>query len=302
MRPARRASWPPNSPGPGCCRGILATEERELYKLRLEKEGEARRELELVREEFEVETRNTQNGKLCATPFGIDIVGITEAIALVGGVSARQRKVEVERLNEQLRKINITLRQQARAGTVYAPGASRAAAHPTPLPPTPHPLRRPPARPPALPPTPTPPFSPWRRLPAGLTDAPTSRGGAPYSDAAEEEVQAMPAAAAVATATLPSLSPASISSSFTTLSMEEDEMSPDQLQCKEALRAGAPAGAAAGCRLPEGACLPAAQGAPGRLPAAQGAPGRLLAAGPGRSCAHGVRPEPTRSRGRPQQP
>lgn len=68
-----------------------------------------------------------QIGKLCATPFGIDIVGITELVALVGalvgGITARQRKAELERLNEQLRKINLSLRQQARAGTVYAPGA-----------------------------------------------------------------------------------------------------------------------------------------------------------------------------------
>lgn len=66
----------------------------------------------------------------CATPFGIDVVGITEAIALigalVGGLVARQRKKEAERLNEQLRKINMQLRQQARAGTVYAPGLSYA--------------------------------------------------------------------------------------------------------------------------------------------------------------------------------
>lgn len=66
----------------------------------------------------------------CATPFGVDVVGITEAIALigalVGGLVARQRKKEAERLNEQLRKINMQLRQQARAGTVYAPGLSYA--------------------------------------------------------------------------------------------------------------------------------------------------------------------------------
>ena len=56
----------------------------------------------------------------------MDVVGITELVALIGattaGIAARQRKVEVERLNEQLRKINLSLRQQARAGTVYAPG------------------------------------------------------------------------------------------------------------------------------------------------------------------------------------
>ena len=42
--------------------------------------------------------------------------------AFVGGIVARQRKEEVEKLNEQLRKINLQLRQQARAGTIYAPG------------------------------------------------------------------------------------------------------------------------------------------------------------------------------------
>jgi hypothetical protein len=72
-----------------------------------------------------------QIGKLCATPFGVDVVGITEFVglvgALVGGITARQRKAELERLNEQLRKINLSLRQQARAGTVYAPGEHLAA-------------------------------------------------------------------------------------------------------------------------------------------------------------------------------
>ena len=57
-------------------------------------------------------------------------MGITEAIALVGalvgGVSARQRKVELEEVNEKLRQINISLRQQARAGVTYAPGACAA--------------------------------------------------------------------------------------------------------------------------------------------------------------------------------
>lgn len=42
------------------------------------------------------------------------------------GVSARRRKQELERLNEQLRTINTQLRQQARAGTLYAPGLTYA--------------------------------------------------------------------------------------------------------------------------------------------------------------------------------
>jgi len=35
-------------------------------------------------------------------------------LATMSGVTARQRKDELERLNEQLRKINMSLRQQAR--------------------------------------------------------------------------------------------------------------------------------------------------------------------------------------------
>lgn len=69
---------------------------------------------------------NSKEGKFCATPFGIDIVGITEFVALigalVGGLTARRRKAELERLNERLRRINLSLRQNARFGIVYAPG------------------------------------------------------------------------------------------------------------------------------------------------------------------------------------
>lgn len=113
-------------------KGFLAAEEQKLYNLRVELEGEARQEIERERRIAESEAQRSQMGKLCATPFGIDIVGITEFIALVGalvgGITARQRKAELERLNEQLRKINMSLRQQARAGTVYAPGEPQALA------------------------------------------------------------------------------------------------------------------------------------------------------------------------------
>eukprot|EP00892_Ulva_mutabilis_P012268 jgi/Ulvmu1/9413/UM051_0041.1 len=110
-------------------RGFLADEEEKAVALRKERELLARDEFDRERMMFEQEARTQQRG-LCATPFGVDVVGITEAIALigalVGGLVARQRKKEAERLNEQLRKINMQLRQQARAGTVYAPGLSYA--------------------------------------------------------------------------------------------------------------------------------------------------------------------------------
>jgi tetratricopeptide (TPR) repeat protein len=98
--------------------------------VRREREFEA--ELQRARQEGEKAARLTSGGDglLCATPFGVDIVGITEAVALVGalvgGVSARQRKDELEEVNGKLRQINLNLRQQARSGTVYAPGLNYA--------------------------------------------------------------------------------------------------------------------------------------------------------------------------------
>lgn len=51
--------------------------------------------LESVQEQ--VKASNTNSYALCATPFGVDVVGITEFIALLGaltgGIAARQRKV-----------------------------------------------------------------------------------------------------------------------------------------------------------------------------------------------------------------
>jgi hypothetical protein len=67
-------------------RGILAEEEERLFKLRQEIEGEARQELDRARLELEEEGRATMSGKLCATPFGVDVVGITEFIALTGAL------------------------------------------------------------------------------------------------------------------------------------------------------------------------------------------------------------------------
>ena len=118
--------------------GLLAEEEERLIKLRMTSEANAKRldaqfkqELEQVinraRAEGEAEAKkNFEKGNaLCATPFGVDIVGITEGIALlgalVGGLAAKSRRDEVQKLNEQLRTINVTLRKQARSGIVYAP-------------------------------------------------------------------------------------------------------------------------------------------------------------------------------------
>ena len=67
-------------------KGILAEEEERLLKLRQEIEGEARQELDRARAELEAEGRTSQAGKLCATPFGVDVVGITELIALTGAL------------------------------------------------------------------------------------------------------------------------------------------------------------------------------------------------------------------------
>ena len=136
--PAKRAPFLTKSGA----RGLLAEEEERLYNLRLEKEGEVIQELDRARAELlEEENEPGRAGKLCATPFGVDLVGILVFVALtgalVGGVSARSRKAEVERLNDQLRKINLSLRQQARAGTVYAPGLNYA---PQPLSPAGRPL------------------------------------------------------------------------------------------------------------------------------------------------------------------
>ena len=67
-------------------KGVLAEEEAQLLRLREEKEGQVRQELARARAELEAQGAETSNGKLCATPFGIDVVGITEAVALTGAL------------------------------------------------------------------------------------------------------------------------------------------------------------------------------------------------------------------------
>lgn len=208
-------------------RGLLAEEEEALINLRREREGEARKQLEAARVELEKEAFQSQNGKLCATPFGVDIVGITELVALVGavvgGVSARQRKAELERLNEQLRKINLSLRQQARAGTVYAPGLTYA--------------------PPTLgaedseangsegPPV----VATTVVATATAARATLSPGVAARSAVAPAKAPVAAVAAPTAVSTMPASTSGPASTMF---SMEEDELTADQLACKESLRAG----------------------------------------------------------------
>ena len=167
---------------------------------------------------MEREARASSAGKLCATPFGIDIVGITEFIALVGalvgGIAARQRKAELERLNEQLRKVNMGLRQQARAGMVYAPGLSY-----------------------------VPPTAAGGAGGNGASGAmaavlapppPPAAAAAPAAPAA-----AAPAAAAPAEPSAPEAAAAAAPAGVRTLlSMDDDEMSQDQIACRDALRQG----------------------------------------------------------------
>ena len=99
----------------------LRAEEAKALELRREKEGEAQEELNKFREESEAQSRQqVLAGKtLCVTPFGIDIVGITEFVALAGavasGISANQKKEEITMLNDKLRKINASLMSSSRA-------------------------------------------------------------------------------------------------------------------------------------------------------------------------------------------
>lgn len=69
--------------------------------------------------------REYSSGKSCTGPL-VYLCAKLDVSFLGPGIIARQRKMELERLNEQLRKINMSLRQNARAGIVYAPGLTYA--------------------------------------------------------------------------------------------------------------------------------------------------------------------------------
>lgn len=126
----------------------ISEELRLLYDLRQQREAEAYKRLEDLRERGEAQARSEESrsplkDSLCATPFGVDVVGITQTVALVGalvgGLSARNRKAELEELNEKLRNVNKVLREQARSGITYAPGLTYAPAGVTATPPRPPP-------------------------------------------------------------------------------------------------------------------------------------------------------------------
>lgn len=227
--PAKRAPFLTKSGA----RGLLAEEEERLYNLRLEKEGEVIQELDRARAELlEEENEPGRAGKLCATPFGVDLVGILVFVALtgalVGGVSARSRKAEVERLNDQLRKINLSLRQQARAGTVYAPGLNYA---PQPLSAAGRPL--------------------GELLRESGERADVAAGGVGILAAAAAAVAAPPPPAEVAgseaaspssagprTAETPSSSSSSSSPASVVVSLDDEEVSAELRACVSALREG----------------------------------------------------------------
>ncbi|PRW56470.1 FLU chloroplast alternative spliced version l-FLP [Chlorella sorokiniana] len=189
-------------------RGILVEEEEKALRLREAREAEAEAQLQAARQAYVEELRAGRaaapDEQLCATPFGVDVVGITEFVALtgalVGGVSARRRKQELERLNEQLRTINTQLRQQARAGTLYAPGLTYVPSAPMP-------------------------------------DSVFGGNGAAAAAAAVAQAQAAVAAPELPPAVEPA-PPASASPAVSLMSQDDDEAGPEGPQCTQALKDG----------------------------------------------------------------
>ena len=98
----------------------LKDEEAKLKALRFEREAERVREINEIRalEEQKARAQVAEGNTLCVTPFGVDVVGITQTVALVGaigaGLTSNARKAEIAELNEKLRAVNSTLRAQIR--------------------------------------------------------------------------------------------------------------------------------------------------------------------------------------------
>ena len=98
----------------------IREEEAKLKALRFEREAESMREINSRRalEESKARQQVADGKTLCITPFGVDVVGITQTVALVGaigaGLTSNARKAEIAELNEKLRAVNQTLRAQVR--------------------------------------------------------------------------------------------------------------------------------------------------------------------------------------------
>lgn len=132
----------------GCAKGLRCDQmrrRRRRHRLRISRpplsasatffrrERELADELTRTRLELEKDAgfdTNAGPDTVCANRTGIDVVGVTQGVALlgalVGGISSRQRKREVEELNEKLRNVNSALRAQARSGVTFAPGLNYA--------------------------------------------------------------------------------------------------------------------------------------------------------------------------------
>jgi len=101
---------------------ILRLREQEMKKVDLlNAEAESFKEQQ---ERIEANSRDAvaRGEALCVTPQGIDVVGITELVALIGasasGIRARRQKVVVDELNEKLREINVALSSRNRTSSV----------------------------------------------------------------------------------------------------------------------------------------------------------------------------------------
>ena len=144
-------------------------------------------------------------------------------------MTSRQRKDEVERLNEQLRKINFSLRQQARAGTIYAPGLTY-------VPPT---LSGSSAYPVASMPLAT--VKDVREYSEVSDYVRDSKPSAAVLESVEEEeplvVPSSYAAAAAAKDASQEVQPVA-ATTITTMSMDDEEQSPEARQCLQALKEG----------------------------------------------------------------
>jgi hypothetical protein len=87
----------------------IRKEESQLKELRFTREAERVREINEIRvlEEQKARAQVANGNTLCVTPFGVDVVGISQTVALVGaigaGLTSNARKAEIAELNEKVR-------------------------------------------------------------------------------------------------------------------------------------------------------------------------------------------------------